>query len=139
VQEEASEEPDQRNLTMAVALVVVLLGMLAILFLGRSEKPVLLIPNSIGPLVRTPSEEVSTSQDLIATYTSAGKVALLSVTRDEGSDVPMTCTPHPSTPSTECKWTSEGLTYTVVGNTADAEATAAFAAQAEYAVRAMNS
>jgi hypothetical protein len=124
---------------MVVALVVVLAGMVAILFLGRSEKPVLQIPETIGPLVRTPSEEVSTSQDLIATYTSAGQVALLSVTRTSASDVPMLCTPQPATPSTQCSWTSEGLSYTVVGNTADAEATAAFAAQAEHAVRAINS
>jgi hypothetical protein len=115
-----------------VAVGVVVVGIAAIALVGPGTPATLRIPDSIGDLHRTPSEEASTPQNLIATYAGGERVVLLSVARTAARDAPASCT------AGQCVWVSDGLSYTIVDDAGDGHATAAFPQQAEQAVRAVN-
>lgn len=123
-------------LTIVVALAVVALGIAVIALVGPGERAALQPPEQIGNLRRTPSEEVSTPRDLIATYTGGSTVAVLSVHRAQAADTLAHCTTESA--ATQCVWTSEDLSYTLVVNSAETQATSDLAAQATQAVQAVN-
>ena len=131
------DEPGHPLATILVAVAIVVIGALAIALLRHGQQPPLQPPDRFGVFERTPSEEVSTPTDMIATYTAGPHVAVLSVSSaDEASDQTKSCVS--SSGSTQCNWSDGAFDYTLVNNSSDVEATRLFTTQAEDAFKAAN-
>jgi len=122
------EEPGHPVAAIVVVVGVLLAGVLAIVLVGPGERASLQIPQRIGDLQRTPSEEVSTPENLVATYTSGQRVVLLSVTRTDAGDAPISCSAN------QCVVVRDGLSYTLVDNSSDTFSTKDLVEQAVSAV-----
>jgi len=122
------DEPGHPVAAIVVAVGILVVGAVAITLVGPGERASLQIPQRIGDLQRTPSEEVSTPNDLVATYTSGQRVVLLSVTRTDAGDAPISCTAN------QCVVVRDGLSYTLVDNSSDTFGTKDLVEQAVSAV-----
>src|SRR3954454_20906069 len=79
---------EHKALPIMVALAVVLAGMVAIAFLGPGEQIGLHPPERIAGLQRTPSEEVSTPEEMLATYMAGTQVVVIGASRTSSTSTP---------------------------------------------------
>jgi hypothetical protein len=132
-----SAPTERRQWPVFVGLLVVLAGAATIVVIGPGQRPPLRPPDRFGVLERTPSEEVSTPHDMIATYTYGPHSAVLSVSgKDDAKNYAEACVRSSS--GSQCSWSDGAFDYILVNNSSDVEATRLFAAQAQDAFKATN-